>query len=908
MSDLGSIQILIKTIYDATGIRMSEADLQKFVGTGAQAKAAANGIGVAAQAAQSNLAALMSSLEVGSGIGALIGLAKAEASTVMETQRLALVMGMTVEDTSRWAYAMKLATGHSDGLSLAAFHASHALEEIRNGTGPAAAAIHAMGIDPSGLRGIPDLLLKLGDFIQSSALPQEQKLALAQEVLGRSAREIYPLLAKGGEGMRQLGMEADKAGTVIDQSMVAASKKFTIELEHLQNILKKGIGLPLVEFVAAHENLTALAGAVVVLGAAYKTLQVTGLLPSLQNLISLTLASRDATVAATFSGRDRVIVEAALAQQQTATVAALNTRIAADHAAAAAAAERAAATAPALTAAQEEIQATDVACAATDRLTAARLANIAATNQLTTALQSWEAIEGSASATAVERSAAVHAVTEAELQQTFTVSELTAAEAGAVAATDALAAAQARQATAAATATEALTAESSAVVTYTQAEVNAITAADTAATKTKTSLSAFAGQVGIIVSGAVAWWKVLTGTFDMLSAQYEAWKSKQSADAANDQVIKKFEQFRSVAVKSSDEIHGLAEKQAQAYRHDLTGAISLAAAEVEKFSTAGGPALRAAQARLAEYRQAYNEFRQSHGSTPGAPAGTAVAPPAPVTVPVKLATEEAALGTLEKKSALLNSEDRETAVVKKAAIDAAPNYAAQKAARADYEQFQKSADDRELLRLEAVNTAKLQLASDKRNQATTALDTAEATDPSQLQGEAKATAEKAIEDAKIAKIKANAEYFNQDLENRQSVADLQRKFDEEKRHRDGEAIKLSKQDQLAALEAIATDERRNLAERIQAVRAEYKLKEQLASPGERAKLEVEKDKAIAGIESKAEGKMPEIHADRLAQVGGFVGTGASGSSHAQKTNDLLERILREGIKVTNHPPGLSTRD
>jgi|GEM_PF-4795899 len=276
-NEAGSIQILIKTIYDATGIRMTEADLQKFVSSGDQAKNAANAIGTAAQTAKSNMDALAASLGVGAGVGALLGLAKAEAATAMETQRLSLVMNMSVEDTSRWAYAMKMATGHSDGLSMAAFHASNALEEIRSGTGKAAEAAHAMGIDPAGLKGIPDLLLKLSDFIQSSALPQEEKLSVAHAILGRSARELYPLLAKGGDGIRELAAQADAAGAVIDQSMVDASRKFTIELDKLQNQLKKGIGLPIVEFAAAHPEIVKCALAVVALSAAYKTLQMLGI-------------------------------------------------------------------------------------------------------------------------------------------------------------------------------------------------------------------------------------------------------------------------------------------------------------------------------------------------------------------------------------------------------------------------------------------------------------------------------------------------------------------------------------------------------------------------------------------------------------------------------------------------------
>jgi hypothetical protein len=266
-----SFTYLIKTLYEQTGVRLAQSDLEKLAATGSRVKAGMESASGGLSSLKSNADALVGSLGVAAGIGGLLALANSEANVVKETQRLSYVLGLTVEETSKWSYASERATGSSEGLGMAAFHAANALDEIRSGLGKGAEAARAMGIDPNGLRGIPDLLLKIGDFIKNSTLPQEEKLQLAHELLGRSARELFPLLARGSEGMQQLGNEAGKAGRVIDEQAVESVKRFSLLFSQFQNDLRRGVGLTAINFIIDHEGLVKAALEVAALAVAWKT-------------------------------------------------------------------------------------------------------------------------------------------------------------------------------------------------------------------------------------------------------------------------------------------------------------------------------------------------------------------------------------------------------------------------------------------------------------------------------------------------------------------------------------------------------------------------------------------------------------------------------------------------------------
>ena len=722
MTDPGSIQILIKTIYDATGIRMSESDLQKFVQSGKSVQGAATAIGTAAQAAKTNMDSLAGSLGVGAGVAAMMGLAKSEAATAMETQRLSLVLGLSVAETSRWAYATKMATGSSEGLSMAAFHASHALEEIRAGTGAAAEAIHAMGIDPAGIKGIPDLLLKLGDFIQTSTLPQEQKLALAHEILGRSAREMYPLLAKGGEGIKALASQADAASAVITDKMVDSSRKFTLELDKLHTQLKKGIGLPIIEFAAAHPELVKLALEVVVLGQAFKTLESVGVIPV---LVKLGTALATLTVTTTTE-------------------------------------------------------------------TAAELANTVAKAENTAARMAQTA------------QIPVHVL--ATQGETGAVINLTKAEVA-----------------------EALAA-------------NGATMATTRLAAARTALNSI--PLGVAAVGAVMGVQGLKSFADALEGNY---------------------------------------------------------AESLK--------LASSRARLADALKTHGR-QKPISETPVAP-GAVVAPPANPpgpSEPEQLAADEAALTRFKAGADLRKEQGENTLDTKRAAVEDAPNYAARKQAEADLRAFEKKLHAERLADIQQENLLREQVAVRKYNESMTAAVAADRAVGTAASPAAKAEAQSAADEAHAKAIAASAELDAVRIEGQKNLGVEQKRITDEQAKQAKQDAAESKKDRLDALEAIAKDEKRKLTERVQAIRDEYALKEQLAGPGERAKLELEKSQAIAGLEKHNERRMPDVHADRLAQVGGFVGTSAATFSPAQRTNDLLERILREGIPVTNHPPGKDTRD
>jgi len=141
--------------------------------------------------------------------------------------------GMAVETLSTLAYGAKMADTSLDSVMIGVRHMSMALEEAAKGSKEMQRAFSVVGVTLDDLRTkTPEqLFFKLADGIANVKDPT-QRLAVAQQILGRSAQDLLPFiedLANGGYG--KLRQEAEKAGVVVGTDFARASDQFNDALE-----------------------------------------------------------------------------------------------------------------------------------------------------------------------------------------------------------------------------------------------------------------------------------------------------------------------------------------------------------------------------------------------------------------------------------------------------------------------------------------------------------------------------------------------------------------------------------------------------------------------------------------------------------------------------------------------------
>ncbi len=293
----------------AANIRSGGVELDKIPGI---AKTASTSL----LALNGSIGAIANTLIGGFGLEQLLGVGRAAAEIVRETEHLAVTLGSSVEDASKLAFAAQRTGASLDTLRMAAFMASSALQSAQQGAGNAAAGFRELGIDPNGVSGLPDLFMKVADALANSTDSQTAKLQALKEIFGRSAKDMFLLLQEGSGHIKELMKQAEESGLVIDETIAAEVRKFNGDLAVLQQRAKLGIGLPVVEFINAHKEI---AGVVVGLGALYLAVRgIQGLgLPALvasitERVIAATAALRVNTTA---------FVENAAAQQAVKTAA-----------------------------------------------------------------------------------------------------------------------------------------------------------------------------------------------------------------------------------------------------------------------------------------------------------------------------------------------------------------------------------------------------------------------------------------------------------------------------------------------------------------------------------------------------------------------------------------------------------
>lgn len=205
--------------------------------------------------------------KIGAAIGANIGIAAVAFKNLVmgaidaadAASKLAVSLGMSTEETSRYLYIADLAGLSSEEFAGAMQKVAKQAADVAAGVQGASDIFDAMGINvkkaDGSLKSQSDLLGDIADKFATYRSSTE-RTALAVELFGKQGAKLVPFLVQGREGLKQLGEEADMLGITLSTKAGAAAEQFNDNLTRL-NAAQQGFGRRVAELLLpALQSLT----------------------------------------------------------------------------------------------------------------------------------------------------------------------------------------------------------------------------------------------------------------------------------------------------------------------------------------------------------------------------------------------------------------------------------------------------------------------------------------------------------------------------------------------------------------------------------------------------------------------------------------------------------------------------
>ena len=198
-----------------------------------------------------NVAASISKAIVGIGAGiiassaaaakALFSAAKETSKYGDEVDKASQKLNLSAENYQKLSYAMEMNGTSIDSVSKGMKTIVSDLGKMSNGVSKANDKYKKLGISlrnsDGTLKNSQQVLLESIDAL-AKMQDETQRNAMAQEIFGKSAAELTPLLNSGSQGIKELMQEAENYGMVMSDKAVKASADFDDSLTRLQGTMR----------------------------------------------------------------------------------------------------------------------------------------------------------------------------------------------------------------------------------------------------------------------------------------------------------------------------------------------------------------------------------------------------------------------------------------------------------------------------------------------------------------------------------------------------------------------------------------------------------------------------------------------------------------------------------------------
>jgi hypothetical protein len=249
----------LEILVDVKNAAKGASDIRSVGKAGQEAGTSAEGASQGFAGMAKNLAvAAGGAVAVRKGYDFLKGAADQTAALAKETAALTRTTGMDTKTASAWVSMAKSRNIETDQLTRAFTTFSKQLRGAEGGSKAAVKAFGDLGISADALKNMKteDALLAVSDAFQK--LPAgADKAAIAQQLFGRQAQALLPLLNLGSEGLAEQMKVMEKHGLVMDEAGVKKGlelAKAQRELRATTDGLKVSIGSALIPVLVAAAN------------------------------------------------------------------------------------------------------------------------------------------------------------------------------------------------------------------------------------------------------------------------------------------------------------------------------------------------------------------------------------------------------------------------------------------------------------------------------------------------------------------------------------------------------------------------------------------------------------------------------------------------------------------------------
>jgi hypothetical protein len=134
--------------------------------------------------------------------------------------KLSAQTGMDIQTASAWIESMKVRNVQSNALAMGMITLERNIRNAANGSKTATLAFTQLGVPVKDLKSqnLQATILQIADAFQKSANPTE-RAAEAQQLFGRNAKVLIPVLAAGAQGVRDMIGTAEKYGAVLPKNI-----------------------------------------------------------------------------------------------------------------------------------------------------------------------------------------------------------------------------------------------------------------------------------------------------------------------------------------------------------------------------------------------------------------------------------------------------------------------------------------------------------------------------------------------------------------------------------------------------------------------------------------------------------------------------------------------------------------
>lgn len=171
------------------------------------------------------------------GIAAMGTLAYKAGQSADEINTLAKQTGLSTEEIQKFQYASDIIDVDLNTLTGSMAKLTKNMATASKGTGDAAAAFTALGVnitDSNGeLRNNQDVF---DDTIAALAgiENETQRDAYAMQIFGKSAQDLNPLILGGADSLKELGKQAEEAGLILSQDALDSANEFNDAVDSLK--------------------------------------------------------------------------------------------------------------------------------------------------------------------------------------------------------------------------------------------------------------------------------------------------------------------------------------------------------------------------------------------------------------------------------------------------------------------------------------------------------------------------------------------------------------------------------------------------------------------------------------------------------------------------------------------------